>query len=42
MKTILKEIFTGEYVILDAFVALCVWLYIRVAYVSGMCRPFED
>lgn len=42
MKTVLKEMFTGEDVILDAFVAFCVWVYIRAAYVLGKCRPFED
>lgn len=42
MKTVLKEMFTGEYVIQDVIFAFCVWMYIRATYVLGKCRPFED
>lgn len=42
MKTVLKEMFTGEDVIQDVVFAFCVWMYIRATYVLGKCRPFED
>lgn len=42
MKTVLKEIFTGEDVTQNVIFAFCVWMYIRATYVLGKCRPFED
>ena len=42
MKTVLKEMFTGECVIQDVLFAFTVWMYIRATYVLGKCRPFED